>query len=69
MKIEIVKIDKDGYNLAKISDNENYLTYMYYPDQKHWKGLSGKINNISIRHDTAGWQKNGKGKLAKTALS
>lgn len=68
MKIEIVKIYKDGYKIAKISDNENYLNYMYYPEQGKWKGTSGKINNVSIRNDVAGWQKNGSGRLAKAIL-
>jgi archaeosine-15-forming tRNA-guanine transglycosylase len=68
MKIEIIKIDKDGYNLAQINDNENYLNYMYNPEQRQWKGLTGKINNVSIRNDFAGWQKNGKGRLAKNII-
>lgn len=66
MDIKIVKIDPDGYNLAKIKDDENYLQYMYYPNDLKWKAFRGIINDTKLRQDLigVGWMKNGKGRLS-----
>jgi len=66
MEIKIIKIDSDGYNLAEIKNDENYLRYMYYPDDLKWKAFRGIINSTEVRQDLIGigWMKNGKGKLS-----